>query len=50
VTVHVFPVPRGMDAEDAWAELETFGRFPEYRWWKLRYAFPRWAVIEVDDD
>ena len=48
--VHVYPVPRGYTPEQAWDELETFGKFPEYRWWKLRFRFPNcWAVIEVDE-
>jgi len=48
--IHVFPVPWGMTAEEAWAELLVMGRFLEYRWWRLRFRWPfvRWAVIEED--
>jgi len=52
VRVTVFPVPRGMDVWEAWAELEVFGCFPEYRWWRLRYRWPfvRWHVVREDDE
>lgn len=49
--VHVIPVPGGMEADEAWAEIETFGHLVEYRWWKPRFRWPwrRWAVVEVDE-
>lgn len=36
-----------MGPEDAWVEIETMGRFVEYRWWRLRFRWPfvRWAVM-----
>jgi hypothetical protein len=50
--ITVFPVPRGMDLWEAWAELEVFDYFPEYRWWRLRYRWPfvRWHVVEEELD
>jgi hypothetical protein len=49
--VHVFPIPRGMTADEAWAEIAVFGYFPEYRWWRLRFHWPfvRWATRRVDE-
>jgi len=50
--IHVFPVPRGMTPEEAWAELSVFQSFPEYRWWRLRFRWPflRWAWLRVDEE
>lgn len=50
-SVHVTPVPHGMTADEAFAEIDTMGRLVEYRWWRLRFRWPfvKWAVIEVDD-
>lgn len=49
--VHVIPVPGGMTADEAWAEIATLGRLVEYRWWKPRFRWPwrKWAVVEVDE-
>lgn len=49
---HVFPVPKGMDVEEAFAEIEVFGELVEYRWWRLRFHWPfvRWAYREVEED
>ena len=46
----VFPVPKGMDTWEAWAELEVFGYFPEYRWWRPRFRWPlvKWCVMEEE--
>ena len=48
--IHVYPVPGGMTAEDAFDELEIYGEFVEYRWWRPRFRWPwrRWAVMEVE--
>lgn len=50
--VHVFPVPRGMEPEDAWAEISTLGQLIEYRWWRLRFRWPfrKWAVVVIEPD
>lgn len=50
MAVTVFPVPRGYTLQQAWDEIETFGEFIEYRWWKPRYRWPllRWGVC-VDE-
>ena len=52
VTVlHVFPVPRGITDEEAFAECELMGGFVEYRWWRLRFRWPfvKWCVWEVEE-
>lgn len=48
----VFPVPRGMTAEEAFAEMETMGRLVEYRWWRPRFHWPfvRWASVETQEE
>lgn len=45
--VHVFPVPRGMRPEEAWAEIATMGRYVEYRWWRPRFwpGLRTWATV-----
>ena len=50
--VHVIPVPFGMTADEAWAEIEAMGGLVEYRWWNWRYwpGFRRWAVVEVQNN
>ena len=47
----VFPVPRGMTDDEAFAELSIMGEFREYRWWRLRFRWPlvKWAVWRIDD-
>lgn len=47
VTIHVIPVPRGYTAEDAWWEIQTFGKLRR-RWWQV-FLRPTWVVIEEDD-
>lgn len=48
MALHVIPVPKGMTAEEAWAEIVTMGRLVECRWWH-RFTRRSWAVIEVDE-
>ena len=50
--IHVMPVPKGMTTEQAFEEIRVFGRFVDYRWWRLRFRWPfvTWAVVEEDDD
>jgi len=50
VRVTVFPVPRGMAVDEAWAEQEVMGKLVEYRWWKPRYRWPfvRWHVMKEE--
>jgi len=50
VRVTVFPVPRGMTVDEAWAEQEVMGKLVEYRWWKPRYHWPfvRWHVMKEE--
>ena len=47
MSVHVIPVPRGMSPDDAWAEIQVFGRIVEHRWWHRFTRRCRWAVVEV---
>lgn len=51
MSVHVIPVPAGMEPEDAWDEIEAFGELVEYRWWRPRFRWPfrKWAVVVVDE-
>lgn len=48
---HVFPVPKGMTDEQAFAELDVFGYFPEYRWWRLRFRWPfvKWTYWIIEE-
>lgn len=50
-TVYVFPVPGGMEPDDAFEEIETFGQLVGFRWWKPRFRWPfrKWAVVSVED-
>lgn len=50
--VHVIPVRAGMSTDDAFEEIQTFGRLVEYRWWRLRFRWPRrkWAVVVEEDE
>ena len=48
--VVVFPVPRHMTPDEAFAELEALGHFHGYRWWKPRFWRPRWAVRHVEEE
>ena len=49
--IHVFPVPRGMTADEAFAEMDLMGELVEYRWWRPRFHWPlvKWAYQVVDD-
>lgn len=51
-TVHVIPVPRGMEPEDSWNEIQTTGQLVEYAWWKPRFHWPlvKWATVVDGDD
>ena len=44
----VYPVPRGMTDEEAFAEIDLMGELVEYRWWRPRFHWPfvQWCVME----
>lgn len=48
MTIHVIPVPRGMSVDEAFDEIQTMGRFVEYRWWRFRFHWPfrQWAAVQ----
>jgi hypothetical protein len=50
--VHVFPIPRGMTADEAFAEIDVMGGLVEYRWWRLRFRWPfvRWGRRQVEEE
>lgn len=48
--VVVIPVPRHMTVEQAWLEIQVYGKFVGYRRWKRRFWNPRWATIEIEVD
>ncbi len=52
LVLHVYPVPRGMTADQAWDEIELLGELVEYRWWRLRFRWPfvRWAWRQTEED
>lgn len=47
--VVVYPVPRGYTPDQAYDELEVFGTFHGYRWYKPRFWFPHYSTVMVDD-
>lgn len=48
--VHVFPVPDGMTPEQAWAEIEVFGKLAEGRSVGENGEGGSWAVLVLEDD
>lgn len=48
--VHTIPVPIGYTVEMAWEEIVAMDQLVEYRWWKPRYWFCRWANVAVWED
>lgn len=53
ITIDVIPVPPGYSVEDAWTEIEVFGRLVRPRWrnWSDRLTRrTKWAIIEEEDE